>query len=127
MSQIQSIHSLLSGIINGQQSRLAEIKIKHSKLSLDILNVLYEEGYIRDYRVHSSEGHKIIIIKLKYYNNSPAIKNIERISKNNISLKLLDLVDLGLVTYILSTSKGIMSGKEARRLRIGGTILVVVW
>lgn len=127
MSQIQSINSLLSGVINGQQSKLTDIKIKHSKFSLDILNVLYEEGYISDYKEDLFNGHKVITVKLKYYNNSPAIKKIEKISKNNISLKLLDLVDLGLVTYILSTSKGIISGKEARRLRIGGTILLVVW
>ncbi len=82
MSQIQSIHSLLSGIINAQQSKLAEIKIKHSKLSIDILNVLYEEGYISDYKEDLYNGHKIITVRLKYYNNSPAIKkNRENIKK----------------------------------------------
>ena len=128
MSQIQAIHSLLSSIKNGHSSRLPVVKIKYSKLCLDILNVLYEEGYISDFKeVFDVDGKNMIEVRLKYYNNISAIKNLERVSKSNITLKLLNYIDLGLVTYILSTPFGIVSGKEARRLGVGGTILLVVW
>jgi small subunit ribosomal protein S8 len=127
MSQIQAIHTLISGIINGQQNHLSNIRVKHSKLSLDILNVLYEEGYILDFKEQINNDKLLIDVKLKYNNNVAAINSIERVAKNTISLKLLDIVDTGLMTYILSTSRGVMSGKEARRLRISGTVLLVIW
>lgn len=127
MSQVQAIHTLISGIINGQQNHLSNIRVKHSKLSLEILNVLYEEGYILDFKEQINDNKPLIDVKLKYNNNIAAINRIERVTKNTISLKLLDIVDTGLVTYILSTSRGIVSGKEARRLRISGTVLLVIW
>lgn len=127
MSQIQAIHTLISGIINGQQNHLSNIRVKHSKLSLDILNVLYEEGYILDFKEQINNDKLLIDVKLKYNNNIAAINSIERVAKNTISLKLLDIVDTGLMTYILSTSRGVISGKEARRLRISGTVLLVIW
>lgn len=123
MSQIQALNYMLSSIKNGQKNGLSSITIKHSKLCLDILNVLYEEGYINDFKNNKNS----IEIKLKYYERASAITNLERVSRRNMSLKLLNYIDLGLVTYILSTPMGILSGKEARRLGVGGTILFVVW
>lgn len=128
MSQIQAIHSLLSSIKNGSNNRLSIVKMKYSKLCHDIINILYEEGYILDFKITKElHGIESIEVTLKYYNNVSAIKHLERVSKNNITLPLLNYIDLGLVTYILSTPLGIISGKEARRLGVGGIILVVVW
>lgn len=128
MSQIQAIHTLLSGIKNGQKSRLSEIHIKNSTLSYDILNVLYDEGYIVNFcKDKDTYNNDIIRIKLKYHSNVPAIRNIKKISNTHVSLKLLNYIDSGLITYILSTSRGIISGKEARRLGIGGALLFVIW
>nr|AGH24276.1 ribosomal protein S8 [Reclinomonas americana ATCC 50633]AGH24410.1 ribosomal protein S8 [Reclinomonas americana ATCC 50284] len=128
MTQIQSIHSLISNIKQGQKNNLSNINVIYSKLNIDILNVLYEEGYISDFEIKKNADNKdIISVRLKYYNNISAIRNIQRVINKHISLKLLNQIDLGLVTYILSTSKGIFSGKEARRLNLGGTILLIVW
>lgn len=128
MTQIQSIHSLISNIKQGHQKNLSSVNVVYSKMNLDILNVLYEEGYISDFEIKKNiENQNIIYIQLKYYNNTSAIKNIQRVINKHISLKLLNQIDLGLVTYILSTSKGIFSGKEAKRLNLGGTVLLIVW
>nr|NP_044766.1 ribosomal protein S8 [Reclinomonas americana]AAD11881.1 ribosomal protein S8 [Reclinomonas americana] len=128
MTQIQSIQSLMSNIKQGQKNNLLSVDIIYSKLNFDILNVLYEEGYIRDFEKKTNKKNQDIInVRLKYYNNTSAIKNIQRVINQHISLKLLNQIDLGLVTYILSTSKGIFSGKEAKRLNLGGTVLLIIW
>ena len=128
MSQIQAIDYMLSSINNGQKNHLSSVVIKHSNICMDILNILYEEGYINDFKQKKDlNNQNVIEIKLKYRNNNPAIIQLKTVPKWNVSLRLLNYIDLGLVTYILSTSFGTLSGKEARRLGVGGKILFVVW
>ena len=128
MSQIHAINTITSSIHNGQKNLSSHVKLKHSKFIYNVLSILYEEGYISNFkRVVDMNKTDILEVRLKYYCNTPAIRKIERVYNGYISSKLLNYIDLGLVTYIISTSKGIISGKEARRLRIGGIILLAIW
>lgn len=130
MSQIQSLHAMLSSIKNGANQRLLKVTIKHSKLCYKILTILYEEGYITDFKQHKdkqNQKNSFISISLKYYDNKSVITHLEALSNRNVTLQLLNSIDLGAVTYIISTPLGIVSGKEARRLGVGGILLCSIW
>jgi small subunit ribosomal protein S8 len=93
-----------------------------------VLEVLKQEGYIRGYSKETlSEGIHQLIIELKYYENAPVIRSLDRISKpgRRVYAKIKDLkpVNNGLGTIVLSTPKGILSDGKARELNVGGEVL----
>ena len=103
-----------------------------SKLNLNVLSVLKDEGYIRDFQdVEIREGINNIKIDLKYHNGTPVIRRIKRISKPGIRVysKINDLTKPygGLGISILSTPKGVMSDQKARDNNLGGEILCEVF
>ena len=93
--------------------------------------MLKDEGYIRDFRDVTNGGHKEIEIELKYFEGSPAIHEIQRVSKPGrrvySSIKDLHLVRNGLGISIISTPKGVMSDNAAREANVGGEILCEVY
>ena len=103
-----------------------------SKLNLNVLSVLKDEGYIRDFNdIEERKGINSIKIDLKYYNGSPVIKKIKRISKPGIR-KYSKISELnkpygGLGISILSTPKGVMSDHQAKKNNVGGEILCEVF
>ena len=106
-----------------------ELSINSSKKLISILQVLNEEGYIQSYEV--SEGIKpIVTIKLKYYEGKPVIEKISRVSKPGIriykSAEEIPVVNNGLGICIVSTSKGVMTDKQARKNNCGGEIICYV-
>lgn len=131
------LSNLLTCIRNGQRAHKLSIKYKTSKLSNSVLDVLFREGYILGYKfinedLNKSIGNqKEIIIYLKYYNFEPVIHEIKRVSTPGCriytSIKNLPKSWNGLGIYILSTSKGILSDKEARNINIGGEIICKVF
>jgi small subunit ribosomal protein S8 len=99
-----------------------------SKMKLEILKILKKEGFIEDYE----EKEKSIIVKLRYFpDGTPLITDVKRISKPSrrvyVSYKELKPVMNGIGIAILSTSKGILTDKEARKLKVGGELLLEVW
>ena len=100
---------------------------KGEALRARVLQVLKDEGYIRDFREVANGAHKEIEIELKYFEGSPAIHEIQRVSKPGrrvySSIKDLRLVRNGLGISIISTPKGVMSDAEARTQNVGGEIL----
>jgi small subunit ribosomal protein S8 len=131
MAMNDLLSDMIARIKNGQKARLAQVKCRASKLSANVLEVLKNEGYIRDYRTVGEGTKKDIEIDLKYYEGEPVIKEIKRESKPGRrtyeSIKDLPKFFNGLGIAILSTSKGVMSDFEARSANVGGEILCSVF
>jgi len=121
-----SLVNLLVGIKTAQLKKNLIVNTKLSNLSLSVLQVLREEGYIRDYIKKETS----IEVHLKYNNFNPIINDIYLISSSGrkvyYSYKTLHKVNNGLGILILSTSKGVMSSKKALLLKTGGEVLFKV-
>ena len=117
---------MFTRIRNGQQNRLKEVRLKKSKLCLNILDVFIKEGVIRGYRFCPENPHDIIVL-LKYFRGSPVIKKLSTISKpsKRVYLSVMDLwkIDSGLGFLVLSTPKGVFSDSQARKYNVGGEVL----
>ena len=132
MSFNDALSDMLARIKNAHKARKSFTSCYKSKLNLNVLTVLKQEGYIRDFKnVEVREGISNIQIDLKYYNGDPVIKNIKRVSKPGIRVysKISDLPKIygGLGISILSTPKGVMSDSKARKNNVGGEILCEVF
>ena len=127
-----SLSDMLARIKNAHRANKAFTSCYKSKLNMNVLSVLKDEGYIRDFQdVELRKGINNIKIDLKYYNGTPVIKRIKRISKPGIRVysKINDLQKSygGLGISILSTPKGVMSDQKARDHNVGGEILCEVF
>jgi len=132
MSFNDALSDMLARIKNAHKARKSFTSCYKSKLNLNVLTVLKDEGYIRDFKnIEIRKGISSIKIDLKYYNGDPVIKNIKRVSKPGIRVysKITDLPKIygGLGISILSTPKGVMSDNEARKNNVGGEILCEVF
>ena len=127
-----SLSDMLARIKNAHKANKAFTSCYKSKLNMNVLSVLKDEGYIRDFKdVELRKGINNIKIDLKYYNGTPVIKRIKRISKPGIRVysKINDLQKSygGLGISILSTPKGVMSDQKARDNNVGDEILCEVF
>lgn len=127
-----SISNFLTVIRNAYAARKETCTGRFSKLHLSIANILKEEGYIRDVEESKDErGHKQLLIHLKYVDEAPAIVGIRRISTPGRRLyfqaREIPRTLGGLGLGILTTSKGIMKDRDARRQNIGGELICSVW
>lgn len=130
MTMTDSIADMLTRIRNGQKSRLLNVSVPLSKLKCAVLDVLEKEGYIGGYVVSAEE--KEINVELKYSRlGKPAICEIHKVSKpgKRVYSAISDLKgyfnNMGI--NILSTSKGVMSDREARKQHVGGEIICKVF
>jgi len=101
-------------------------------MKLGIARIIKDEGFINDYEVLKGKPHRVIKIYLKYDDkNQPVLSGLERISKPGLRMhvqrKEIPRVYGGLGIAVLSTSKGVMTGQQAWRQRIGGELLCYVW
>jgi len=127
-----SLSDMLARIKNAHRARKSITSCYKSNLNINVLSVLKDEGYIRDYKdIEVRKGITSIQIDLKYYNGTPVIKNIRRVSKPGIRVysKISDLPKtygrLGI--SIVSTSMGVMSDNKARQKNVGGEVLCEVF
>lgn len=124
------ISDMLTRIRNAQAVAKKEVTIPWSTLKLSIAKVLKEEGYIFDYRRENDLTKPLLTIELKYHEGKPVIAYIERVSCPALRVYKgkdeLPTVKNGLGISIISTSKGVMSDRQARRLSEGGEVLCYV-
>ena len=123
---------LLSRIRNAQMRNKSKVSTPGSKMRARVLEVLKNEGYIRGYSsVEHKDGRSEFEIELKYFDGTPVIRGIERVSRPGrrvyASVKALPRVNNGLGISILSTPKGVMADHEARDQNVGGEILCTVF
>jgi len=127
MQMNDPIGDLLTRIRNAQRRGRTTVTSPSSKLRAHVLEVLQREGYIRGFMEVEKDGRKELDIELKYYDGSPVISEIRRISKPGrrvySAVRDLPLVRNGLGISVLSTPKGVMSDNEARTQNVGGEIL----
>ena len=132
MSLADPIGDMITRIRNAQMRALFKVEVPSSKFRAKILEVLKQEGYISNYKVLSDENNKnSLLVDLKYFNGTPVIKEIKRVSKpgRRIYAKATSIpkIQNGLGLAIVSTSKGIMSDTDARVKNIGGEIICRVF
>ena len=125
------VGDMLTRIRNAQMRGSSKVSTPASKMRMRVLDVLQTEGYIRGFAEIEKDGHRNIEIELKYYDGSPVIQEIKRISKPGrrvySSVGDIPLVRNGLGISILSTSKGVMSDNVARTENVGGEIICRVF
>ncbi|WP_367670584.1 30S ribosomal protein S8 [Sodalis-like secondary symbiont of Drepanosiphum platanoidis] len=129
MSMQDPISDMIVRIHNGQNAYKNLISMPSSKMKISIANILKNEGFIKDYECIES-NKPILILKLKYFKGKPVIEMIKRISKPGLRIykksdKLPKVMD-GMGIVIISTSKGIITDKKARKSNIGGEIICYV-
>ena len=127
-----SIADLLTRIRNAQTARHETVSVETSIMKKSIAQILLDEGYISSFEEVDNGKNKDIVITLKYVNkNQKVITGLKRISKPGrriySSCEELPKVLNGLGIVIVSTSKGVMTDREARKLGIGGEVLAYVW
>ena len=126
------IADMLTRIRNANQMRYKEVEVPASKMKLEIARILKEEGFINDYKVKKNNVQSIIALSLKYgQNKQRVITGLKRISKPGLRVyaKATDVPRVlnGLGIAIISTSKGVMTDKNARTENLGGEVLAYIW
>jgi small subunit ribosomal protein S8 len=126
------IGDMLTRIRNSQMRGKSTVMTPASKMRVRVLDVLASEGYIRGYEMATdANGHPAIEISLKYYEGTPVIREMKRVSKpgRRVYLGVDDIpqVRQGLGVSIVSTSKGVMSDAAARAANVGGEVLCTVF
>ncbi len=132
MSMTDPIADLLTRIRNGAMAKLQKVDVPSSNMKVGIVNVLKNEGFIKNYKVISDQKQGILRIYLKYINdNDSVITEIKRISKPGgrryVKSDEIPKVKQGLGVAILSTSKGLLTDKVAREAGVGGELICTVW
>lgn len=126
------IADLLTRIRNGLTAKHEKVEVPASKMKEKICEILVSEGYIKSAEVVAGEKGNNIVITLKYgVKNEKVISSLQRISKPGLRVYCgsedIPQVLNGLGTVILSTSKGVITGKVAKQLNVGGEVLAYVW
>ena len=126
------IADMLTRIRNANQMRDKEVEVPASKMKEEIANILKEEGFIVDYKIKKNDVQNIIVLNLKYTEKKErVITGLKRISKPGLRVYVkadeVPKVLNGLGIAILSTSKGVMTDKKARKENLGGEVLAYIW
>lgn len=133
MTMSDPIADMLTRIRNANTAKHDTVDIPASKMKTAIAEILLKEGYIRNYEIIEVGGFKSIHITLKYGQdkNVKIISGLKRISKPGLrvyaNVEELPKVLGGLGTAIISTNKGVLTDKDARKLNVGGEVLAFIW
>ena len=124
------IADMLTRIRNANAMRYKEVEIPSSKVKVEIAKILKDEGFINDYKIKKNNVQDVIVMNLKYENKTRVITGLKRISKPGLRVYVkseeIPKVLNGLGIAILSTSKGIMTGKAAKTSNLGGEVLAYI-
>ena len=132
MVMTDPIADMLTRIRNANQMRYLEVEVPASKIKEEIARILKEEGFISDYSVKKNDVQNMIVLNLKYGKNKErVITGLKRISKPGLRVYVkateVPKVLNGLGIAIVSTSKGVMTDKQARNASLGGEVLAYIW
>ena len=132
MTLMDPIGDMFTRIRNGQLRLLTKVEMPSSTFRLKVLEVLKNEGFISSFHIKKKENNKVsLIVDLKYYEGTPVIREIKRVSKpgRRVYSRAISIAKIqnGLGLAIISTNKGIMSDIEARKNNIGGEIICRVF
>jgi small subunit ribosomal protein S8 len=125
------IADLLARIRNAAQAQKADMFVPYSRIKADVVKILKQEGYITDFEVDTSAAHPRIKITNKLVNRTSAITGLRRISRPGLR-RYVGADDIprvlgGMGVAILSTPRGVLSGRDAKKQKVGGELLAYVW
>ena len=132
MSCSDPIADMLTRVRNASRAGLPAVDMSHSRLKAEIARILKKEGYVSDVSESEADGKKTLKVTLKYdYDENPVIQQIRRVSKPGLR-RYVAAADVprvrgGLGTAVLSTSRGVMSDRDALAAHVGGEVLCQVW
>ena len=125
------IADMLTRIRNANQLRYVEVEMPTSKMKVEIARILKEEGFISDFKVVEAEKQNNLVLNLKYNKKERVITGLKRISKPGLRVyaKWADIPSVlnGLGIAIVSTSEGVMTGRDAKNKKLGGEVLAYIW
>ena len=131
MAVTDPISDFLTRIRNASKAKKVKVEIPSSKMKAGLAEILKNNGYIYDYKIDEDNKQNVISILLKYSDGVPAINGLKRISKPGLRIYKnsdeLPRVLNGLGTAVISTSKGLLTEKEARRQQTGGEVVCYIW
>jgi small subunit ribosomal protein S8 len=130
MSMTDPIADFLTRIRNGQAAGRTQVSLPSSKVKLALAKVLKDEGYIEDFSTKTDGGKTTLEVQLRYYQGKPVIDRLDRVSRPGLRVYKgkdeLPSILGGLGVAIISTSKGVMSDRQARAAGHGGEVLCIV-
>jgi small subunit ribosomal protein S8 len=125
------IADLLTRVRNAGMARHRRVDMPVSKLKVEVSRLLKENHYIHDFKVLEDGPHPVLRLYLKYYQDKPVIRELRRVSKPGlrqyVGVDEIPRVRNGLGMALLSTSRGVMTDREARAAKVGGELLAIVW
>ena len=125
------VSDFLTRLKNASRARNDEFSAPYSKIKAEIARILQEEGYVWSYEVDTSGKFPQVRVKTKFVDDTPALTDLKRVSKPGlrqyVSADEIPRVLGGLGISILSTSRGIMTGMQAKKQNVGGELLAIVW
>ena len=125
------IADMLTRIRNANVMRYKEVEVPASKIKIEIARILKEEGFISDYKIKKNNIQDNIVLYLKYSGKERVITGLKRISKPGLRVyakaEEIPTVLSGLGIAIISTSKGLMTDRDARKASLGGEVLAYIW
>jgi small subunit ribosomal protein S8 len=132
MAMTDPIADFFTRIRNGLQADHESVDIPASKFKLEIARIMREQGYIEDFSTEPARVGQILRVRLKYTENrAPVIEGMRRVSRPGrrtyVAASQIPKVLGGMGTAIVSTSRGVMTGHEARRAGIGGEVVAYIW
>jgi small subunit ribosomal protein S8 len=131
MNVSDPIADMLTRIRNASRARHTDVRMPASRTKLAIARILKDEGFIEDFEEQRDGSHGQLVLRLKYVGKVPVVSGLKRVSKPGLRVYAaktdIPRVLGGLGVVIVSTSKGIMTGAQARRSQLGGEVLAYVW
>ena len=132
MSLTDPVADFLTRIRNAIRAKHQKVDVPASKLKLELARILKEEGYIANYKATEEQGHKLVRVYLKYGpDESATISNVTRVSRPGCRVYVgrneIPRVLGGMGINILTTPKGVMTGRQARKEGVGGELLCEIW
>lgn len=125
------IADMLTRLRNSAAAGQTSLTLPYSKLKSDIAQVLKKEGYIKETELVTVDGHQNIKIQTKFVNKTSAITGLKRVSRPGlrryVGAEEIPRVLGGMGIAVLSTSRGILTGHEARKQKVGGELLAYIW
>ena len=125
------IADMLSRVRNASRAGHKRVDVPVSKLKAEVARILRDNHFIHDYKILDDGRHGVLRLYLKYFEDRPVIRNIERISRPGrrryAGVSDLKPVRAGMGIAIVSTSRGVMSDKQARAENVGGEVMALVW
>ena len=125
------IADMLTRIRNAQLARHRRVDMPTSRLKVVVARLLKQNHYIHDYKLLDDGQHPVLRLYLKYFQDKPVIRELRRVSKPGlrqyVGVGEIPRVRNGLGMALLSTSRGVMTDRDARAARVGGELLAIVW